>query len=95
MISRRNISRFYVFVALSRFFLGMPVWVVFSEQRGLSLSQVGTLELVAILLLCLSEVPTGTVADTWGRKVSMAIESSRTRKRGEPCWLPRIVSMMF
>ncbi len=76
MISRHNIARFYGFVALSRFFLWMPVWVVFLERRGLSLGQIGILELVAILLLALSEVPTGTVADTWGRKVSMAIGSS-------------------
>lgn len=76
MIYRGNIARLYAFIGLSRFFLWMPIWIVFLERRGLSLSQIGVLEFVAILLLAACEVPTGTVADTWGRKASMAIGAS-------------------
>ena len=70
---RGNIPRFYAFVALTEALLWMPVWVVFFERRGLSLSQIGVLELVAMLLLAAAEVPTGAVADTWGRKASLAL----------------------
>ena len=68
-----NILRFYLFIGLTGFVLWTPIWVVFFERRGLSLSQIGLLEVVAFGLLAVSEVPTGTVADVWGRKVSMAI----------------------
>ena len=70
---RGNIPRFYAFVALTEALLWMPVWVVFFARRGLSLSQIGVLELVTMLLLAAAEVPTGAVADTWGRKASMAL----------------------
>ena len=70
---RGNIPRFYAFVALTEALLWMPVWVVFFARRGLSLSQIGVLELVTMLLLAAAEVPTGAVADTWGRKASLAL----------------------
>ena len=72
-ISQGNIPRFYLFIALTSFVLWTPIWVVFFERRGLSLSQIGLLETIAFGLLAASEVPTGTVADVWGRKISMAI----------------------
>jgi MFS family permease len=68
-----NIHRYYAFLVLTEALLWMPVWVVFFERRGLSLSQIGMLELVTILLLAAAEVPTGAIADTWGRKASMAL----------------------
>ncbi len=68
-----NIPRFYAFTALMRSMLWMPIWIVFFERRGLSLGEIGMLEFVAIVLLAVSEVPTGTVADTWGRKTSLVI----------------------
>ena len=73
MAYQGNITRYYLYTALTSCLLWLPVWVVFLTQRGLSLGQIGTLELVAILLLAICEVPTGIVADTWGRTVSMAI----------------------
>ncbi len=70
---RGNIPRFYAFVALTEAMLWMPVWIVFFERRGLSLAQIGALDFVTVLLLAAAEVPTGAVADTWGRKASMAL----------------------
>jgi MFS family permease len=71
-----NIPRYYLFAGLGNFLLWMPVWVIFMQERGLSLGQIGVLELISILLLAISEVPTGAVADTFGRKWSMAIGAS-------------------
>jgi MFS family permease len=73
MTYRANIPRIYLFVALGQLHLWLPVWIVFFERRGLSLGQIGMLEFMTIILLSLAEVPTGTVADIWGRKVSMAL----------------------
>jgi MFS family permease len=70
---RGNIPRFYLFTALTEFVLWMPIWVVFFGRRGLSLDQIGALEFVGMGLLAVAEVPTGIIADTWGRKPSMAI----------------------
>jgi len=67
-ISQDNIPRFYLFIALTSFVLWTPIWVVFFERRGLSLSQIGLLETIAFGLLAASEVPTGTVADVQHRR---------------------------
>src|SRR5688572_12109174 len=41
-----NILRFYVFRSLVSFFLWLPIWVIFFEERGLSLSRLGTLDAI-------------------------------------------------
>jgi MFS family permease len=69
----RNIPRFYLFTALTALQLWMPIWIVFFRQRGLTLDQIGTLELVGIGLLALAEIPTGIVADNLGRRTSLVI----------------------
>jgi MFS family permease len=73
MSYRQNIPRVYAFSALTAFQLWMPVWVVFMQERGLTLGQIGLLDAIAWLLIAAAEVPTGVVADTWGRKTSLII----------------------
>jgi MFS family permease len=68
-----NISRLFTAQALLSFILWVPIWVVFLQGRGVTLTQVGVLEGVAWLLTALLEVPTGAVADRWGRKASVAM----------------------
>jgi MFS family permease len=70
----RNRRLLYAYWFLRDFQLWIPVWIVFlTEQRGFSLTQVTGAEglyLVGVLLL---EVPTGAVADRWGRSRSMGL----------------------
>lgn len=73
MSYRGNVRRMYAFTALTHAFFWMPVWVLFLQGRGLSLGRIGGLEFGAMVLMAVAEVPTGTVADTWGRKTSLAI----------------------
>jgi len=73
MSYRRNIPRMYVFQALISFQLWTPVWVVFLQERGLTLGQLGLLDAIAWLLIAAAEVPTGVVADTRGRKTSLLV----------------------
>jgi len=68
-----NVPRFLLFNFLLNFILWVPIWVVFLQGRGVSLSQIGLLEAGAWLLAAVLEVPTGAIADRWGRKASIAV----------------------
>jgi MFS family permease len=69
-----NIPKFFIYRALYNFMLFLPVWVIFLQQKhGLSLTQVTLLDSAFWLTMVLTEVPTGAVADTLGRKQSQLI----------------------
>ena len=68
-----NVWRFFVFNGLLNFILWVPIWVVFLQGRGVTLSQIGLLEAGAWLLAAAVEVPTGAIADRWGRKAAIAL----------------------
>jgi MFS family permease len=67
----RNIPRFFVFQALANFFLWTPIWIIFLQDRGLTLRQIGVLDAISWVLIASFEVPTGVIADTWGRKATI------------------------
>ena len=70
----RNIRLLFAYWFLQDFQLWIPVWIVFlTIERGFSLTQVTAAEglfLVGVLVL---EVPTGAIADRYGRRVSMGL----------------------
>lgn len=70
----RNIRLLFAYWFLQDFQLWIPVWIVFlTLEQGFSLTQVTAAEglfLVGVLVL---EVPTGAVADRYGRSKSMAL----------------------
>ncbi len=69
----RNIPLFYAFRFLREAQIWIPVWIVFLLiERGFSLTQVGIAEAVFLLSLTVLEVPTGAVADRFGRSISLA-----------------------
>lgn len=69
-----NIWRFYVFKFLTNFQFWFPIWVLYlMRERGLSFTQVTALEAPFWIIILLAEVPTGAVADRWGRKLSMLL----------------------
>ena len=55
------------------FILWVPIWVVFLQRKGLGLTQIGLLEGFAWVLTAALEVPSGAIADRWGRKASIAM----------------------
>jgi MFS family permease len=71
-----NVWRLFAVQALLMFILWVPIWVVFLQRKGLSLTQVGLLEGVAWTITAGLEVPTGAIADRWGRKASIAVGAS-------------------
>src|SRR3989441_13344814 len=70
---RGNIWRLFTVQALLMFILWVPIWVVFLQRKGLGLSQIGVLEGFAWVLTAALEVPSGAIADRFGRRASIAM----------------------
>ena len=66
----RNIPVNYLFSFLFFTDLTRGVWMIYLAGRGFSLFQLGLLESTFHLTSVVMEVPTGVVADLWGRKAS-------------------------
>jgi len=71
-----NISRYYAYMFVEGFQLWLPIWVAYLQQmRGLTLTQITLLDAPFWIAIILAEVPTGAVADRWGRKHSLILGS--------------------
>jgi MFS family permease len=71
---RRNIPTLYAFWFLRDFQLWIPVWIVFlTIEQGFSLTAITSAEGLFLVGVVLLEVPTGAVADRWGRSRSLAL----------------------
>lgn len=66
----QNIWKDYIFTFISRLDLTHGTWMIYLAVKGVSLFQLGILEGIFHVTSFLMEVPTGAVADIWGRKVS-------------------------
>jgi MFS family permease len=69
-----NIPRYFVYTAFKGFGFGLitAMWVIYLQQRrGLSLAQATIVDVTFWIAATLGEVPTGVVADTFGRKTSL------------------------
>src|SRR5690242_2072540 len=69
----RDLRLFHVFRSLSTSFLFVPVMVKFFHQRGLDFSHVALLNTVYALTAIVFEVPTGALADRFGRCRAMML----------------------
>lgn len=70
----RNLRLLYAYWFLREFQLWVPVWIVFlTIEQGFSLTAVTVAEGLFLVGVVALEVPTGAVADRWGRSVSMAL----------------------
>jgi len=67
---RRNIPLDYLFIFSSNLNLTHGIWMIFLAAKGFTLFQLGIMESVFHITSFLMEVPTGIVADIWGRKTS-------------------------
>jgi MFS family permease len=74
-----NIPKYFSFVIFRGLAFGLIVatWVIYLQRlHGLSLTQVTFVDVAFWIAATLGEVPTGVVADSYGRKVSLAIGSA-------------------
>lgn len=70
---RRNIPRQYFFTFLTEFSLSQGIWMLYLAAKGLNLLQIGLMETVFHATSLLMEVPTGMMADLYGRKFSRSL----------------------
>ena len=77
MAYEANIKKSYLFRFLMEFQLWWPIWVIYlQKQRGLSLTQITLLDTPFFFLIVLAEVPTGAIADRFGRRWSLMLGSA-------------------
>lgn len=67
---RKNINKNYVFVLLQNIDLTRGIWMIYLASKGMSLTQLGLLETIFHITSFTMEVPTGAIADIFGRKIS-------------------------
>ncbi|WP_432662427.1 MFS transporter [Wukongibacter baidiensis] len=67
---RSNIRKNYLFILTKALDLTHGVWMIYLAMKGMSLYQLGLLEGIFHVTSFTMEVPTGLVADVYGRKVS-------------------------
>ena len=72
----RNVGKSYLYAFLMDLSLTAPIWVLYlRDARGFSLTQITLLEVPLFLLIVFAEVPTGAVADRFGRRLSLMLAS--------------------
>jgi predicted MFS family arabinose efflux permease len=70
---RRDLRLFHVYRFLSTSYLFMPVLVKFFQGRGLDFTEIALLNSVYALTAIVFEVPTGVLADRFGRRRAMIL----------------------
>ncbi|GAU79374.1 MFS transporter [Fusibacter sp. 3D3] len=67
---KSNIGKNYLFTLMYNLDLTRGIWMIYLASKGMSLTQLGLLETIFHLTSFTMEVPTGAVADLFGRKTS-------------------------
>src|SRR6056297_792169 len=67
---RKNVYKNYIFTFINNFNVTSGIWMLFLASRGLSLFQIGIMESIFHITSFIMEIPTGMVADLYGRKIS-------------------------
>lgn len=71
-----NVWKSFVYRFLMNFQLWWPIWVVYlQKERGLSLTRITLLDVPFFLLVVVAEIPTGAIADRFGRRISLMLGS--------------------
>ena len=71
-----NIPKYYLYTAFKGFGFGLftAIWLIYlQQQRGLTLSQATLIDIAFWIAATVGEIPTGVVADIYGRKTSLII----------------------
>lgn len=68
-----NIWKLYIIKGLMWFMVAMPIIVLFFQENGLNLQEVMILQGSYSLMIALMEIPSGYIADLFGRKKTMVL----------------------
>ena len=72
---RHNILKMYLLKAVLWFMVAMPIIVLFFQEHGLSLTEVMLLQAIYSLSVALFEIPSGYIADIFGRKQTIVFST--------------------
>ena len=73
--SQRNIYMLYLIKISKWFMLTMPIIVLFFREHGLSMKDVMVLQAIYSISVVVMEIPSGYLADVWGRKKTLLLGS--------------------
>ncbi len=63
-----NILKIYLLQGVSWFMVAMPIIILFFQENGFSLTQIMTLQAIYSFSVAIFEIPSGYIADIFGRK---------------------------
>jgi MFS family permease len=70
-----NIKRNYLYIFIVNAGLSQAIWMLYLAYRGMSLIEIGLLESIFHITSMTMEIPTGLIADRFGRKTSRLLSS--------------------
>lgn len=70
---KRNIKVSYIYNFLLQLDITSAIWVLYLAFRGMSLAEIGMLEAVYHITGLIFELPTGAIADIYGKKFSVVL----------------------
>lgn len=68
-----NIWKYYLYRLFGSAIFTMPIWVLYMQENGLSLTEIMILQSVYTIVTLIASVPFGALADRWGRKYVLII----------------------
>ncbi|MDF2530933.1 MAG: major facilitator superfamily 1 [Clostridia bacterium] len=70
---KRNVNKNYLYILLQNIDFTRGIWMIYLAGKGMSLTQLGLLETIFHVTSFTMEVPTGAVADLFGRRTSRIV----------------------
>ncbi|MHA1522531.1 MAG: MFS transporter [Promethearchaeota archaeon] len=70
---RGNIPKYYLAMFFRNLWVSMPVGILYYLDRGLTFVQMAIIEIVISAVIILTDIPSGALADIFGRKLSTGI----------------------
>ncbi|MDF2593450.1 MAG: major facilitator superfamily 1, partial [Clostridia bacterium] len=70
---KRNINKNYLYTLIQNIDFTRGIWMLYLAGKGMSLTQLGLLETIFHVTSFTMEVPTGAVADIFGRRISRIV----------------------
>lgn len=68
---KRNVSISYIYSFLLELNITSAIWVLYLAYKGMSLTQIGIIESIFHITSLLFELPTGAIADIYGKKFAV------------------------
>ena len=70
-----NILKMYILKGVLWFMVAMPIIILFFQEHGLNLTQIMLLQAIYSLSVAILEIPSGYIADIFGRKKTIVLST--------------------